>query len=281
MYFNLLGLNKRRKRGNMCMAVKGAQQVYEASKKFVQNSVDLKTWEIKISEELTSNKNITTESEKFEATNNEENEIFEYQEEKYELYRHGILTIGCVGFPNVGKSSLLNSLVGKKVVSVSRTPGHTKHFQTIFLTENIRLCDCPGLVFPSSIPRSLQILIGSYPIAQVRVPMASVKYLAENIDLVKRLNINHAMVQNCDTKKDDWTAFQICEAWAIKRGFLTTKAARPDSSRAANNILRMALDGQIVMYFVPFNFNRDEGKFSFIVIFCHQFARSNKKKTLG
>jgi ribosome biogenesis GTPase A len=32
------------------------------------------------------------------------------------------ITIGCCGFPNVGKSSLLNSLFGKKVVSVSRTP---------------------------------------------------------------------------------------------------------------------------------------------------------------
>ena len=26
-----------------------------------------------------------------------------------------------------------------------RTPGHTKHFQTIFLTKSVKLCDCPGL----------------------------------------------------------------------------------------------------------------------------------------
>jgi len=47
--------------------------------------------------------------------------------------------------------------VGVKVVSVSRTPGHTKHFQTIFLTRNVRLCDSPGLVFPSVVARPLQV----------------------------------------------------------------------------------------------------------------------------
>jgi len=44
-----------------------------------------------------------------------------------------------------------------QVVSTSRTPGHTKHFQTVFLTRSIRLCDCPGLVFPSLVDRQLQV----------------------------------------------------------------------------------------------------------------------------
>ena len=36
------------------------------------------------------------------------------------------VTIGLVGHPNVGKSSIINGIMGKKVVSTSRTPGHTK-----------------------------------------------------------------------------------------------------------------------------------------------------------
>jgi len=72
-------------------------------------------------------------------------------------FKDGVLTIGCLGQPNVGKSSLMNAIMGKKVVSVSRTPGHTKHFQTIFLTPTVKLCDCPGLVFPSKVPRPLQV----------------------------------------------------------------------------------------------------------------------------
>lgn len=61
------------------------------------------------------------------------------------------------GFPNVGKSSVINSLVGRKVVSVSRTPGHTKYFQTYYLTKTVKLCDCPGLVFPSYVAKQLQV----------------------------------------------------------------------------------------------------------------------------
>lgn len=73
----------------------------------------------------------------------------------------------------------MNALKGKKIVSVSKTPGHTKHFQTIFLTPNVRLCDCPGLVFPSKVPKSLQVLMGSFPIAQWREPFTTVKYLGK------------------------------------------------------------------------------------------------------
>ena len=58
---------------------------------------------------------------------------------------HSMVTIGTIGHPNVGKSSLINGILGRKAVSVSKTPGHTKHFQTIHISENIRLCDCPGL----------------------------------------------------------------------------------------------------------------------------------------
>jgi ribosome biogenesis GTPase A len=67
------------------------------------------------------------------------------------------LTLGLVGHPNVGKSSLVNSIMRRTVVSASRTPGHTKHFQTIHISDNVRLCDSPGLVFPALIPRALQV----------------------------------------------------------------------------------------------------------------------------
>lgn len=139
--------------------------------------------------------------------------------------------------------------MGKKVVSVSRTPGHTKHFQTIFLTNNVRLCDCPGLVFPSSTPRKLQVLMGSYPVAQLREPYGSIRYLAERMDLTKLLNIKHTQDDNT------WSPIDICESWALKRGFLTAKAGRPDTYRAANSILRMALDGKITLCVRPPNFS--------------------------
>lgn len=59
------------------------------------------------------------------------------------------VVVGFVGYPNVGKSSTLNALVGVKKSSVGPQPGKTKHFQTFNLSPTLMLADCPGLVFPS------------------------------------------------------------------------------------------------------------------------------------
>jgi len=48
--------------------------------------------------------------------------------------------------------------------------------------------------------------------------------------------------------------FVCVTAWALKRGFLTAKAARPDVYRAANNILRMALEGRLCLCLRPPDF---------------------------
>ncbi|KAL2918845.1 nuclear GTP-binding protein nug1 [Polyrhizophydium stewartii] len=60
------------------------------------------------------------------------------------------ITVGIVGFPNVGKSSVINSLKRSKVCNVGATPGVTKVSQTIHLDKNIKLLDCPGIVFSRS-----------------------------------------------------------------------------------------------------------------------------------
>ena len=58
------------------------------------------------------------------------------------------LTVGLTGYPNVGKSSTVNALFGSKKTAVAPTPGKTKHFQTLNITDKMTLCDCPGLVLP-------------------------------------------------------------------------------------------------------------------------------------
>ncbi|TPX60128.1 hypothetical protein PhCBS80983_g01995 [Powellomyces hirtus] len=171
------------------------------------------------------------------------------------------VTLGLLGHPNVGKSSLINSVMGKKVVSTSRTPGHTKHFQTIHLTSNVRLCDCPGLVFPSIIPKPLQILSGMYRISQVQEPYTAVAYLAARVPLDKVLALHHPDQEDLeDPEMWQWSAWKICEAFALQRGFMTARASRPDVYRAANMILRMCADGRILLSFKPKGFA--EGRWS-------------------
>lgn len=57
------------------------------------------------------------------------------------------ISVGIVGFPNVGKSSLINSLLRSRAVGVSSMPGFTKAMQEVVLDKNIRLLDSPGIVF--------------------------------------------------------------------------------------------------------------------------------------
>lgn len=238
------------------MAAEGTQLLFNACKEIVGETVDLTSWQQKIKEEATQD---------FE--DGEETEIKQVILEKsdttffeHEKYKEGVLTIGCIGQPNVGKSSLMNAIMGKKVVSVSKTPGHTKHFQTIFLTPNVRLCDCPGLVFPSKVQKVNQVLMGSFPIAQLREPFSTIKYLAERLDLPKLLRIDHP------ENDEEWSAMDICDGWAKKRGYRTAKAARLDSYRAANSLLRLALDGSMCLCLMPPLYTKNKGMYFIIML---------------
>ena len=53
-----------------------------------------------------------------------------------------------VGIPNVGKSTLINRLVGKKVVNVGNMPGVTKSLSWIRVSNDVELLDTPGILWP-------------------------------------------------------------------------------------------------------------------------------------
>lgn len=66
--------------------------------------------------------------------------------------------MGFIGYPNVGKSSVINCLKAKKVANVAPIPGETKVWQYIALLKSIFLIDCPGVVPPSKNDSEADIL---------------------------------------------------------------------------------------------------------------------------
>ena len=53
-----------------------------------------------------------------------------------------------IGVPNVGKSTLINKLVGRKSAGVGNTPGFTKNLNWIRVNKDIELLDSPGILWP-------------------------------------------------------------------------------------------------------------------------------------
>uniref|UniRef100_A0A672HHZ2 Guanine nucleotide-binding protein-like 1 n=1 Tax=Salarias fasciatus TaxID=181472 RepID=A0A672HHZ2_SALFA len=223
------------------------------------STVDLSSWEQKIQRDAVAERaDRPDEGAESILVEHQSDSAMEMTNPSQELYKDGVLTLGCIGFPNVGKSSVINSLVGRKVVSVSRTPGHTKYFQTYYLTPTVKLCDCPGLVFPSRVNKQLQILAGIYPVSQLQEPYSSVGYLCERTPFLSVLKLKHPSLQENDSQQGSqgsgepgWTAWDVCEAWAERRGYKTAKAARNDVYRAANSLLRLAIDGRLCLCLRP------------------------------
>ncbi|MBN3309624.1 GNL1 protein, partial [Amia calva] len=253
---------RRRRRKGGWGAAMGPMQLLRACEEITAGKVDLSSWRQKIERiavaACSPQRGQYSDEEGEEAE--EEAVLMEHHSDVamemggsvQELYKDGVLTLGCVGFPNVGKSSLINGLVGRKVVSVSRTPGHTKYFQTYFLTPTVKMCDCPGLIFPSLVERQHQILAGIYPISQIQEPYTPVGYLAVRVPVQTLLKLKHPSAGEPGQQQEAcWTAWDICEAWAEKRGYKTAMAARNDVYRAANSILRLAADGRLCLCVRP------------------------------
>jgi len=170
------------------------------------------------------------------------------------------VTIGFVGHPNVGKSSLLNAIVGRKVASVSRTPGHTKHLQTWQLTPTVTICDSPGLVFPVAGAlvdgvdvgaRAVYESCGLFPLAQIREPYSAIRLLHASQDLIQAFGLQHSPELR-DEAESDLSPYLFATALAERRGYRIARGRGAlDLHRAGLEVLRDCIDGAICLAFDP------------------------------
>lgn len=165
------------------------------------------------------------------------------------------LQIGLVGYPNVGKSSTINALIGAKKVSVSSTPGKTKHFQTIHLSDRVILCDCPGLVFPNfAFSKADLVCNGVLPIDQMREYTGPVGLVTQRIPQPFLEAVYGIRIRTRPQEEGGDgipTASELLRAYATARGFSTQGLGQPDESRAARYILKDYVNGKLLFVQPP------------------------------
>ena len=172
-----------------------------------------------------------------------------------------VTTVGLVGYPNVGKSSTINALLMDKKVSVSTTPGKTKHFQTIYLTEDLLLCDCPGLVMPSFVSTKAEMILhGILPINQMKDHVPSMNLLGTLIPRHVLESLYGIMIplpiEGEDPDRSP-SSEEILDVYAFNRGFMTQNG-QPDNARAARYILKDFVTGKLLYCKAPPHCNQDE-----------------------
>jgi len=161
------------------------------------------------------------------------------------------ITVGIVGLPNVGKSSVINSLKRARVAQTGNMPGVTKSLQEIHLDKNVKLIDCPGIVFTSGSGDAASVLRNCVKIEKLDDPVTPVQ------EILKRVPVKNLMkIYNLPAFA---THLQFLALVAKSRGRLRP-GGTPDMEAAARMVLQDWTGGRIPYYTSPparENLNKD------------------------
>jgi len=156
-------------------------------------------------------------------------------EAKRTKIKEGPIYVGVLGYPNVGKSSIINVLAKRNVVSVSVLSGHTKAIKRITAFSNIVLLDTPGVIPYREKDDIKHALTGTIDFTKAKDPELVVT------ELMKTHPGSIERFYGVDVKDDfEYTINSI----AIKKNILK-KGAVPDIQRMARAILKDWQKGDI------------------------------------
>nr|XP_042127788.1 nucleolar GTP-binding protein 2 isoform X2 [Peromyscus maniculatus bairdii] len=154
------------------------------------------------------------------------------------------ISVGFIGYPNVGKSSVINTLRSKKVCNVAPIAGETKVWQYITLMRRIFLIDCPGVVYPSEDSETDIVLKGVVQVEKIKAPQDHISAVLER---AKPEYISKTY------KIDSWeNAEDFLEKLAFRTGKLL-KGGEPDLQTVGKMVLNDWQRGRIPFFVKPPN----------------------------
>lgn len=120
-----------------------------------------------------------------------------------------------VGMPNVGKSTLINAIAGKKKTKIANKPGVTKVKQRVTTRDQLELLDTPGILWPKENEETFEslALIGAIKDEVLDLETLSLSLLKKLIDLAPE-----NLAQRYQIHIQDQSPLEILESIAMKRG---------------------------------------------------------------
>jgi len=164
------------------------------------------------------------------------------------------ISVGVIGYPNVGKSSVINTLISKKSCKVAPIPGETKIWQYITLFKRISLIDCPGVVVDTAGDTETDcVLKGVVRAERLETPE---DFIQPIVDKVKR---EHIAGQYKFTKEDSkWeTVTELLETMAMKAGRLL-KGGEPCLRSSAITMINDFQRGRLPFFIPPPDLKEDD-----------------------
>lgn len=152
------------------------------------------------------------------------------------------ISVGFIGYPNVGKSSVINTLRSKKVCNVAPIAGETKVWQYITLMRRIFLIDCPGVVYPSEDSESDIVLKGVVQVEKIKNPE---EHIGAVLERAKPEYIQKTY------RIPTWSSSEdFLEKLAFRTGKLL-KGGEPDLSTVSKMVLNDWQRGRIPFFVKP------------------------------
>jgi hypothetical protein len=151
------------------------------------------------------------------------------------------VSVAVVGFPNTGKSSVINALVGRKIARTGSYSGFTKGKQWIKLDNSIRLIDTPGEI-PFKGGETYLALIGAYNPEQLKEPELVCEKLLEKM----MKEDPKSLEKNFGVLSEEKKPHEILEEIALKKKRLL-KGGIPDTKTIAKIILKDWQTGKILI----------------------------------